>query len=602
MKLFTLKSSFLTHFKYYYSIIGKRLFFFLVLCIFISFLDGMGLAMFIPLLKAVGDGQTQQAAADNHESMGQMQHIISLIKKMGFELTITTVLVVLVTLFVFKGVMKYFQMKYYAGLRELFIKKVRYRLVNNLEGLSYSAFLKIDSGKIQNTLTVEVQRLFSSFHFYFIAAQASVMLLTYMFLAFLANYQFAVLVCFGAVLSNLIYNKIYKTTKNASNELSKKGADFNSFLIQTTHHFKYLKSTNTFNRYSSKLRTVINQAEGLNKKIGHMTAIGTSIKEPIIVIIVMAVIFAQLHWMGASLGSIILSLLLFYRALSFLVMTQNYWQGFIENSGGINAVTSLTTEMAGLQEVHGPVTFKNIQDRIELKDVSLSYDSLRVVNGINMDVKKKSTIALVGESGAGKTTLANMIAGLIRPDTGELYIDGIPMEQYNLNTYRDKVGYISQEPVVFNDTIFNNIAFWDEPTAENQKRFKDVLRMASLGSFVDSLPEKEDTRLGDNGILISGGQRQRISIARELYKKAEVLIFDEATSALDSETEKIIQENIEQLHGTYTIVLIAHRLSTIKEADTIYLLEKGKVTASGSFDEMVNKSTRFQKMVSLQGI
>lgn len=599
---FSLKKHFLTHFKYYYSIIGSKLLLFLGLSILISFLDGMGLAMFIPLLKAVSDGPAQQAAADNQESLGQLQHIINLVKKMGFQLTVTTVLMSLVTLFVFKGIMKYFQMKFYAGLRERFIKKVRYSLVNNLEGLSYSAFLKIDSGKIQSTLTMEVQRLFQSFHFYFTAAQASVMLLTYMFLAFLANYQFAVLVCVGAVVSNLIYNNIYKTTKNASNELSKKGADFNSFLIQTTHYFKYLKSTNTFNRYSGKLKTVINQSESLNRKIGHMTAIATSIKEPIIVIIVMAVIFAQLNWMGASLGSIILSLLLFYRALSFLVMTQNYWQGFIENSGGINAVNSLTKEMAALQEVHGPVGFKNIQDKIELRNVSLSYDSVRVLDDISIDLPKKSTIAFVGESGAGKTTLANMIAGLIRPDTGELFIDAIPMQQYNLNTYREKVGYISQEPVVFNDTIFNNITFWADPTPENQKRFNEILRMASLSSYVDSLPEKELTRLGDNGILISGGQRQRISIARELYKDTEVLIFDEATSALDSETEKIIQENIEQLRGTYTIVLIAHRLSTIKEADTIYLLEKGKVTASGSFDEMVHKSTRFKKMVSLQGI
>jgi subfamily B ATP-binding cassette protein MsbA len=599
---FSLKNNFLTYFKYYYSIVGPKLLLFLALSILISFLDGMGLAMFIPLLKAVGDGKTQAAATGGHESLGQLQHVVNLVRSMGFELTVTTVLVLLVMLFVFKGIMKYFQMKFYARLREFFIKKVRYSLVNNLEGLSYSAFLKIDSGKIQNTLTTEVQRLFSSFHFYFTAAQASVMLLTYMFLAFLANYQFAVLVCFGAVLSNLIYNNIYKTTKNASNELSKKGSDFNGFLIQTTHYFKYLKSTNTFNRYAGKLKTVINQAESLNRKIGHMTAIATSIKEPIIVIIVTLVISMQLNWMGASLSSIILSLLLFYRSLSFLVMAQNYWQGFIENSGGITSVSSLTKEMAALQEVHGPVSFKTIQKHIELKNVALSYDSLKVLDDISLEIPKKSTIALVGESGAGKTTLANMIAGLIRPNTGELYIDDIPMEQYNLNTYRDKVGYISQEPVVFNDTIFNNITFWADPTPENQKRFNEVLKMASLREFVSSLPDKELTRLGDNGILISGGQRQRISIARELYKDTEVLIFDEATSALDSETEKIIQENIEQLRGAYTIVLIAHRLSTIKEADTIYLLEKGKVTASGSFEEMVHKSTRFQKMVSLQGI
>jgi subfamily B ATP-binding cassette protein MsbA len=282
-------------------------------------------------------------------------------------------------------------------------------------------------------------------------------------------------------------------------------------------------------------------------------------------------------------------------------MTQNYWQDFNEHSGGVTAVSSLTKEMAALKEVNGPVTFKAVQNNIQVRDVSLSYDSVKVLDGVTIQMEKNSTIALVGESGAGKTTLANMISGLIRPDNGDVYIDDVPMAQYNLNTYRDKVGYISQEPVVFNDTIYNNITFWADRTPENVKRFNDVLRMASLNAFVESLPDKEETRLGDSGILISGGQRQRISIARELYKETEVLIFDEATSALDSETEKIIQDNIEQLHGNRTIVLIAHRLSTIKGADTIYLLEKGKVTASGSFDEMVSKSTRFQKMVSLQG-
>jgi subfamily B ATP-binding cassette protein MsbA len=134
------------------------------------------------------------------------------------------------------------------------------------------------------------------------------------------------------------------------------------------------------------------------------------------------------------------------------------------------------------------------------------------------------------------------------------------------------------------------------------QRFYKAMKMASLQEFVESLPNKEQTSLGDNGILISGGQKQRISIARELFKECEVLIFDEATSALDSETEKIIQENIENLHGSYTMVLIAHRLSTIKGADTIYLLENGRVTASGSFEEMMASSARFQRMVSLQSV
>jgi ABC-type multidrug transport system fused ATPase/permease subunit len=169
-----------------------------------------------------------------------------------------------------------------------------------------------------------------------------------------------------------------------------------------------------------------------------------------------------------------------------------------------------------------------------------------------------------------------------------------------LDSYRNRVGYISQESVVFNDSIFNNITFWADPTPDNKKRFHEVVRMASLQPFVDSQPEKENSRLGDNGILISGGQKQRISIARELYKNTEILIFDEATSALDSETETIIQENIEKLYGNFTMILIAHRLSTIRKADKIYLVEQGKVSASGSFEEMMLHSSRFKKLVSLQ--
>src|SRR5690606_17764987 len=154
-------------------------------------------------------------------------------------------------------------------------------------------------------------------------------------------------------------------------------------------------------------------------------------------------------------------------------------------------------------------------------------------------IPKNTTIALIGESGSGKTTLANLIAGLIEPNKGEMLIDGVRINTLNLNSYRSQIGYISQEPVIFSDDIFNNITFWAERTPENEERFWEVVKLASLEDFIQSQSKQELTLLGDNGILISGGQKQRISIARELYKNAEILIFDEATSALDSETEKV---------------------------------------------------------------
>lgn len=590
------RNNFRGYFSFYYQIVGNRLLLFLGLSTLISCLDGIGLAMFIPLLQAVSD--TGSTAGE--QSLGQLHHFTDLLRWLGLELNVTTILAALVTLFTLKGLLRFAQMSYYARLRQLFIRKIRFSLVNNLQALSFSAFSKLDAGRIQNTLTVEVQRLFQTMKYYFDASQAFVMLATYMVLACLANYQFAILVGVGAALSNLLYRRIYKATKRASVALSKKGSDFNGFLTQTTLYFKYLKSTNTFGLYARKLRQVINDSEHLNRKIGNMNAITTSVKEPMIILVVTLVILMQLNWMGASLSTIILSLLLFYRALSFLVTVQNHWQGFIENIGGMDAVARLLDEMDDLREIKGTTPFTGLQKQITLRDAVFAYDQKAVLNGVNIVIPKKQTVALVGESGAGKTTIANMIAGLVLPVRGELLIDQVPLSDIDLDSYRDRIGYISQESVIFNDSIFNNITFWAEPTPDNVKRFREVVAMASLTEFVQAQPEQEHTRLGDNGLLISGGQKQRISIARELYKNTEILIFDEATSALDSETERIIQENIEKLYGNFTMVLIAHRLSTIKRADTIYLLEQGKVSASGSFGEMMAQSPRFKKLVSLQ--
>jgi ABC-type multidrug transport system fused ATPase/permease subunit len=590
------KNNLLGYFLFFYSGTGYKLLINFFLCIMVSFLDGIGLAMFMPLLQTVGDKNN----GTGKESVGQLHYFIDALQRMGLELNMNTVLMLLVVLFLLKGLLRFAQLNYQVNLIQGFLRKLRFDLVKDLKQINYTGFLRLDAGKIQNIFTTEMQRLFQCIKFYFGAAQSVVMLLTYIVLAFLANYQFAILVAIGSALSNLFYKRIYNATKKASVELSRKGNKFNSFLIQAIHHFKYLKSTNYLSQYSRKLNKVIKESEALNKKIGVYNAITLSLKEPSIIIIVVLVIKFELDIIGASLGSMILSLLLFYRALSFLMLIQNNWQSFISNVGSINSVTDLSKEMKKEVEIQPITPFNTFKNEIQIKDLIFSYGNNRVLNGINFKIPKNQTIALIGESGSGKTTLANIIAYLISPSRGEVLIDEVPLMKYNRNSYRSKIGYISQESVVFNDNVFNNITFWAEPTNENIKLFWEIIELASLKEYVLSLPEKEFTQLGDNGILISGGQRQRISIARELFKNAEILIMDEATSALDSETEKIIQKNIEKLHGRYTIIIIAHRLSTIKNVDMIYLLEKGKITDSGNFAKMLKSSERFKNLVLLQ--
>ncbi|MEO7802489.1 MAG: ABC transporter ATP-binding protein [Ginsengibacter sp.] len=594
---FDFKNNLIGYYRFYYKIVGNKLLLSIFLSIIVSFLDGIGLAMFMPLLQNVADEKANQS-----QSMGHLHYVTDAITGMGFPLTLGTILCVLVVLFSLKGFMKFLELNYQAKIMQFFMKRVRHKLVADLQQISYRGFLEVDAGKIQNTFIAEVQRMSQAIKSFMEYTRALFMLMSYVVLALLANYQFAILVAVSAGLTNIIYRYFYKRMKNASYEISKKGNDFNSFMIQAINYFKYLKSTNYLVRYSKKLGEVINKTEALNKRIGYYTAVTSGIKEPMILIIVAGVIYVQIHFMGGNLGSIILSLILFYRALNFLMSIQQQWQNYIQNTGAMVNVSELLQTMEAHKEKLGTYEFTSIESNIIVENVELSYGSNKILNNIEIIIPKNNTIALVGESGSGKTTLANIIIGLISPDKGKILVDGTPLQSFNLKSYREKIGYISQDSVIFNDDIYNNITFWSEKTNENLNKFWEVVEVTSLKTFIENQANKEYTRLGDNGILISGGQKQRISIARELFKNAEILILDEATSALDSETEHIIQENIENLHGKYTIIVIAHRLSTIKNVNRIYLLEKGNVVVSGDFDTMLNESDKFKRMVTLQGL
>ena len=194
----------------------------------------------------------------------------------------------------------------------------------------------------------------------------------------------------------------------------------------------------------------------------------------------------------------------------------------------------------------------------------------------------------------------NLISGLLLPMNGDITIDGVSISDLYRESLQSRIGYITQEPVIFNDSVFNNVTFWDKDTPENRRKCREALRKASILEFIDQLENKEDESLGNNGIVVSGGQKQRISIARELYKEVDFLLMDEATSALDSEAEKIIQKNIDALKGKLTIIIVAHRLSTVRNADNILLLKGGQIQKQGTFEELATNSKKKKKMISLQ--
>src|SRR5215213_8089168 len=261
---------------------------------------------------------------------------------------------------------------------------------------------------------------------------------------------------------------------------------------------------------------------------------------------------------------------------------------------------SLLDEPIKIQEKTKTVEKLTFDDSIELRNVSFRYTTQDVLSEINLDISKRKSIALVGESGSGKSTLADLISRFYDPTEGEVFIDGIDAKEIKLTHLRSLISFVSQDAVLFNDTIFNNIAFGD-PDASLEK-VKHAASIANADSFIEQTDNGYDTIIGDRGMNLSGGQRQRLTIARAVFKDAPILILDEATSALDMESERLVQDAINKMMQHCTSIIIAHRLSTIRHVDEIVVLQKGRIVERGNHDELLKKQGYYYRLVQLQDI
>lgn len=581
---------------FYYQRLKWRIPVLLGLSAFVAVLDGLGLALFIPLFQVAESGDA--AAAD----LGKLGFVIDFFNYIGLSISIGGILLFMIIMFVFKGMVAFVSLYFSTQIRVRFMKQMRMQLVNGLCNVSYPAFVNIDLGRIQNVITGEIGKAGGALLSYLSTLQAAITLSGYLILAFVANFRFALLITLAGLLSGLIYRYINKKVETSSLMQSYIGNGLQSKVLESVWNYKYLKATDLIAKYRVKLVGLVNEVEDLTMKMGKLNAISGALREPVTIGIVAAVIFVQVVLFEVSMFSIALILVFFYRSLTSLLSLQNSWQGFLVSSGGIHTVRELYNEFEEKVESRQQEDIPQLANEIRFSNVRFAYDSdpRPVLNGISLSIEKNKTIAFVGESGSGKTTLVNMLAGLLIPKEGQLLIDGVELTPRRVRSFRRMIGYITQEPVVFNDTVFNNVAFGMEKTPENLEKFWDVIAKTALTDTILRMPNKEDALLGDNGVLISGGQKQRISIARELFRDCSLLLMDEATSALDSENERIIQANINALKGQYTIVIIAHRLSTVRNADEIYLLENGEIAASGTFQVLQELSPKFRKMVELQ--
>lgn len=591
-------AQYFSSFLYFYSYLGWRIFLMIAFSIGVGVLDGFGLSMFLPLLQMV----SQDTSAVDPTNLGKLRFLIESVEAAGFALSLGSILLFMLCFFILKGIAKFLGLAYRVVLQQKMIRKIRIGMLQALNQISFKAFVTTHAGRIQNTMTGEVDRVANAYSNYFAAFEQIILLFVYITFAFFVDAQFALLVCTGGLLTNFLVTVVYKKTKGASRKFTRYAHVYQGLIIQHIAHFKYLRATGTVGLFTSKLKDAIRQIEDSRQRIGVLNALLTAVREPIMILVVITVIMIQVSVLESPLAPILISLLFFYRALGALMVMQNAWNKYLGMAGSLENMQDFYSELQQNYEPAGNRPAGHFRPDIELNEVYFSYGDASVLKNINLHIAKNQTIAFVGESGSGKTTLVNLIAGLLQPEAGKIFIDQTDLKELDVSTYQKRIGYITQDPVIFNDTIFNNVTLWEPGTAENRTRFLKAIQKASLSDFIAVLPDQENTLLGNNGINLSGGQKQRIAIARELYRDIDILIMDEATSALDSETEKIIQANIDSLKGEYTIIIIAHRLSTIRNADCIYFIQNGKLMGAGNFDELSQKLHSFRKMVIAQEI
>ena len=581
-------------FRYYnvfYLYAGYRLPFLCIITLFGGLCESIGLSMMLPLLNI-------DKSFDSIDTYTKF--IFDALNFVGMSKSLNSVLIIIVFIFCLKGAFIFIQSAIEANIKSDLLKELRLNLIKKYEAMSYSFYINTNLGFLNNIITQEIDRVLSAFTKYIQVLINVIYIVIYLSAAFFFNWKITLTILFVCIIFFAVFRRFSKIITFLSHNVSLLNASIQGGLIQFISYFKYLKATSGFiPLYSQLNQMIVDHKKAVNKSL-IINAIPTSTIEALTSIILAVIIIVQVNIMDRSIADSILLLIFFHKSFSRVFRFQSVWQHFCTYIGGVEVIRKAIENFDSNKEQCGKIKLEKFKQQIELKSVNFLYGSKQVLFDVNIIIPKNYSVGIIGESGAGKTTLFDMLTGLISPASGIISIDNIDYKDLNLITLRQNIGYVTQEPVVFNDTIENNISFWEKKDKNVIKKIEKAAILSKSESFIQECPEKYKTIIGDRGIKLSGGQRQRIAIAREIYKEPDIIIFDEATSSLDTESEKYIQESINNMKGNRTLIIIAHRLSTIKNCDIIYVLSKGRVVEQGNFKQLYNTSNSIFKKMCLE--
>lgn len=604
MKLF---NDLLLYSRLFVKYIGNRTYLIFLLTLLAGIAESFGLVMLIPLIQTIF---TEGVPTD---VTGQLilEVMNDLLSFLGWEGQTGGILFIIGISFLLKGLLLFSALAYAAVLRADLLYELKANLYVRYGQMSFEYYSSKDSGYFTNIINEQITRAGQAFKSFCRLGVQIVTAFIYMTVAIFLSWKMGAVASIAAFLVLVLFKKLSAAVKDMSRKTAQENGRLTDLLIQMLYGFKYLTATNQVEKTEEKVFTSTKKLTRYHKLTGIANAFTQSIQEPVALLLILIIIFLQVSVFNDPLAPLLVSLVLFYRGINSAVGVQALWQGTLEFIGSMELVHSEFEKQKHNKDKNGQkkvINFSTISaHNLVFKYGNQSNSSSEVViSDISFEIQKNSITAFVGESGAGKSTIIDLIAMIHKPSSGFLSVDGISSDTIDHASWRTNIGYVSQETIIFNDTIENNIALWANcslASSEVNESVKEAAKLAQIHDVIESLPNKYQTMVGDRGMRLSGGQKQRLCIARELYRKPKILLLDEATSALDSESQNLIQKSLDTLKGFVTIIIISHRFSTIRSADNIFVLEKGRIVEQGSFQELQTlKGGIFARMSDAQRI
>ncbi|HIT80995.1 MAG TPA: ABC transporter ATP-binding protein [Candidatus Caccoplasma merdavium] len=450
-----------------------------------------------------------------------------------------------------------------------------------------------DVAEVENSIMTSLDMIFKN----------PIMIISYLTTMFILSWQLTLFVLVLLPLAGFVMGRVGKSLKRTSLDAQQQWGGLMAQIEETLGGLRIIKAFNAENRIYQRFSSANNLFYRTTNRIGRRQALAHPMSE-----FLGTTTIAIVLWFGGALilrgnsvinaGEFIYYLIIFYSIINPAKDLTKAAYTIQRGLAAMERVDKILSTENPIKNPEKPVTDVVLNNAIEYRNVWFKYNEEWVIKDVNLTIKKGQTVALVGQSGSGKSTMADLLPRFYDVDKGGIYIDGVNIKDMKVFDLRAMMGNVNQEAILFNDTFYNNITFGVSDAT--QEEVEEAARIANAHDFIMATEQGYDTPIGDRGCRLSGGQRQRVSIARAILKNPPILILDEATSALDTESERLVQEALENLMKNRTTLVIAHRLSTIKDADLICVMQEGRIVEAGRHEELIALNGYYKHLVDMQ--